>query len=142
MRNRIPLLSYPLRKIRNDRKERNIVPVHSNKKDLKNMLINHRPISLLLVFGKIFDKIRLTSMCECFIENELFNSLSVWFSARWFLHFTTLQYNTWNTKIIWWKSTYRCKRGRILKAFGIKDFTVNSNHMEILVLLLNVSKIT
>ena len=82
MRNRIPLLSYPLRKIRNDRKERNIVPVHSNKKDLKNMLINHRPISLLLVFGKIFDKIRLTSMCECFIENELFNSLSVWFSAR------------------------------------------------------------
>ena len=33
--------------------------------------------------------------------------MSVWFSSRWFLHFRTLKYYTWNTKVFWWKSTYR-----------------------------------
>ena len=53
-----------------DWKKGNIVPVH--KKDLKTMLINYRPISLLPIFAKIFEKIIFTSMFEYFIENELF----------------------------------------------------------------------
>ena len=51
-------------------KKGNIVPVQ--KKDLKTMLINYRPISLLPIFAKIFEKIIFTSMFEYFIENELF----------------------------------------------------------------------
>ena len=54
----------------NDCKKGNIVPVH--KKDLKTMLINYRPISLLPIFAKRFEKITSTSMFEYFIENELF----------------------------------------------------------------------
>ena len=38
-----------------DWKKDNIVPVH--KKNLKTMLINYCPVSLLLVFAKIFEKI-------------------------------------------------------------------------------------
>ena len=40
-------------------------------------------------------------------------------SLRRFLHFATLKYNTGNTEIIWWKSTYRCKSAflDISKAF-------------------------
>ena len=48
----------------------NIVTAH--KKDLIAMPINHRPISLLSIFAKIFEKIIFTSMFEYFIENELF----------------------------------------------------------------------
>ena len=40
-------------------------------------------------------------------------------SLRRFFHFTTLKYNTGNTEIIWWKSTYRFKNDLldISKAF-------------------------
>ena len=75
-----------------DWKKGNIVPVH--KKDLKTMLINYHPISLLPIFAKIFVKIIFTSMFEYFIENKLFHSLSVWFSSRRFLLFVTLKYYT------------------------------------------------
>ena len=44
----------------NDWKNGNIVPVH--KKDLKTMLINYRPISLLLIFAKIFKR---QYSCRC-----------------------------------------------------------------------------
>ena len=47
----------------NDWKNGNIVPVH--KKDLKAMLINYRPISLLLIFAKTI----FMSMFECFTQN-------------------------------------------------------------------------
>ena len=53
-----------------DWKKGNIVPLH--KKDLKTMLIKHRPISLLPIFAKIFEKIIFTSMFDYFIENKLF----------------------------------------------------------------------
>ena len=53
-----------------DWKKSNIITVH--KKDLKTMLINYRPISLLPIFAKIFEKIIFRSMFEYFIENELF----------------------------------------------------------------------
>ena len=54
-----------------DWKKSNIVPVH--KKDLKTLLINYRPVSLLPIFTNIFEKIIIvTSMFEYSIENELF----------------------------------------------------------------------
>ena len=46
------------------------MPVHI--KDLKARLINYRPISLLPIFAKIFEKIIFASMFEYFIENKLF----------------------------------------------------------------------
>ena len=62
-----------------DWKKGNIVPVYT--KDLKTMLIDYRPISLLPIFAKMFKKIIFTSLFEYFTENELF-SLSVRFSSR------------------------------------------------------------
>ena len=44
----------------------NIIPVH--KKDIIIIQINHRPISLLPIFAKIFEKIIFTFMFEYFIE--------------------------------------------------------------------------
>ena len=41
-------------------------------KDLKTIQINYRPISLLPIFAKIFEKIIFASMFEYFIENKLF----------------------------------------------------------------------
>ena len=97
-------------------------------------------------FVKTFEKIIFTSMFEYLIEIKLF-SLSVWFSSRWFLHFTTLN-STWDTKIVWWKSTYRWKKylfrhllRRLIKV-GIKGLSINSNRMEFLVIFLNLSKTT
>ena len=60
-----------------DWKKGNIESVH--KKDLKNMLINNRPISLLQIFAKIIEKIIFTSMIDHFIENELFIVFSMFF---------------------------------------------------------------
>ena len=55
-----------------DCKKSNIESVH--KKDLKNMLINNRPISLLQIFAKIIEKITFTLMLDHFIENENWTS--------------------------------------------------------------------
>ena len=60
-------------------KKGNIVPVH--KKDLKNMLINYRPITLLPIFANIFEKIIFTSMFESSIENE-HSTVCQFFSSR------------------------------------------------------------
>ena len=50
-------------------KKGNIVPVH--KKENKNLLKNYRPISLLPIFGKIFEKIIYDSLFTFFHENNL-----------------------------------------------------------------------
>ena len=52
-----------------DGKKRNVVPIH--KKDDKQCLRNYRPISLLPVCGKIFEKLIFYEMFKFFIENEL-----------------------------------------------------------------------
>ena len=39
-------------------KKTNVVPIH--KKESKNLLKNYRPISLLPIFGKIYERIILT----------------------------------------------------------------------------------
>ena len=60
-----------------DWKKGNIVPVY--KKNLKAMLINYRPISLLPIFAQIFEKRIFTLMFEYLIESELFAVFSLVF---------------------------------------------------------------
>ena len=49
-------------------KKGNIIPVH--KKESKNILKNYRPISLLPVFGKIFEKVIYNNLFSFFQENK------------------------------------------------------------------------
>ena len=49
--------------------KRNVVPIH--KKDDKQCLKNDRPISLLPICGKIFEKLIFNEMFKFFVENEL-----------------------------------------------------------------------
>ena len=51
-------------------KKGNIVPVH--KKESKNSVRNYRPISLLPIFGKIFEKLIYNSLYTYFHSNNLF----------------------------------------------------------------------
>ena len=51
-------------------KRANVVPVH--KKDDKSLVKNYRPISLLPIFGKIFNRIMYNSLFNYFISNKLF----------------------------------------------------------------------
>ena len=50
-------------------KKSNIVPVH--KKGDKQLLQNYRPVSLLLILGKIIDQILFNSIIEYLQENNL-----------------------------------------------------------------------
>ena len=50
-------------------KKGNVTPIH--KKDDKKCLKNYRPISLLPICGKIFEKLSFNEMVKFFIENEL-----------------------------------------------------------------------
>ena len=51
-------------------KRANVVPVH--KKDDKSLVKNYRPISLLPIFGKIFERVIYNSLFNYFISNTLF----------------------------------------------------------------------
>ena len=51
-------------------KQQNVVPVHE--KDDKSLLRNYRPISLLPIFGKIFERVIYNSFFNYFISNKLF----------------------------------------------------------------------
>ena len=50
-------------------KKRNVVPVH--KKGDKQILKNYRPVSLLPICGKIFERLIYNNLFEYFIENDL-----------------------------------------------------------------------
>ena len=52
-------------------KKSNIIPVH--KKNDKRLVNNYRPISLLPVFGKIFEKIIFNKICKFLSEEKLLN---------------------------------------------------------------------
>ena len=52
-----------------DWKKGNVVPVH--KKNDKQRLSNYRPISLLPICRKIFERLIFDEMFGCFIENDL-----------------------------------------------------------------------
>ena len=58
-------------------KKGNVVPIH--KKDDKQRLKNYRPISLLPISGKIFEKIIFNELFKFFIENELISPNQLWF---------------------------------------------------------------
>ena len=51
-------------------KKANVVPVH--KKEDKTLVKNYRPISLLPIFGKIFERVIYNSIFNYFISNKLF----------------------------------------------------------------------
>ena len=56
-------------KFPNEWKMANVVPVH--KKSDKQILKNYRPISLLPICGKVFERLIYNSLFEYFIENDL-----------------------------------------------------------------------
>ena len=47
----------------------NVVPVH--KGDDKQDVKNYRPVSLLPIFGKIFERLIYNGMYSFFVENDL-----------------------------------------------------------------------
>ena len=53
-----------------DWKKRNIIPVQ--KKESKNCLKNYRPISLLPIFSKIFERLIFNALFNFFVQNQLF----------------------------------------------------------------------
>ena len=50
----------------------NVVPIH--KRDDKQNVKNYRPVSLLPIFGKIFERLICNKMYSLFIENDLISS--------------------------------------------------------------------
>ena len=52
-------------------KRSNIIPVH--KKNDKRLVDSYRPISLLPIFGKIFEKIMFNRVYKFFLEERLLN---------------------------------------------------------------------
>ena len=48
----------------------NIIPAH--KKEDKTLINNYRPISLLPIFGKIFERVIYNSLFNYFLSNKLF----------------------------------------------------------------------
>ena len=56
----------------NEWKKANVVPVH--KKGDKQMLRNYRPVSLLPICGKIFERLMYNNLYEFFIKNDLISS--------------------------------------------------------------------
>ena len=51
-------------------KKANVVPIH--KKESKNLLKNYRPISLLPIFGKIYERIIFKELFNHFHQNQFF----------------------------------------------------------------------
>ena len=56
-------------KFPNEWKMANVVPVH--KKSDKQILENYRPVSLLPICGKVFERLIYNSLFEYFIQNDL-----------------------------------------------------------------------
>ena len=50
-------------------KKANVIPIH--KKDKKNIIKNYRPISLLPIFSKVFEKLIFTSLYSYLMDNNL-----------------------------------------------------------------------
>ena len=51
-------------------KKANVVPIH--KKEVKTLIKNYRPISLLSIFGKIIESVIYNSLFNYFMSNKLF----------------------------------------------------------------------
>ena len=57
-----------------------VVPVH--KREDKNLVKNYRPISLLALFGKVFERVIYNSLLNCFISNKLFTPSQSYFVSE------------------------------------------------------------
>ena len=53
-----------------DWKTSNVVPIH--KKESKNLIKNSRPISLLPIFSKVFERLFFNALFNFFLQNKLF----------------------------------------------------------------------
>ena len=60
------------RSVPNEWEKANVVPVH--KKGDKQVSRNYRPVSLLLICGKIFERLIYNNLFEFFIKNDLISS--------------------------------------------------------------------
>ena len=58
-------------------KKANVVPVH--KKESKNLVENYKPISLLSIFGKIFERVIFKDLFNYFHKNQLFTKCQAGF---------------------------------------------------------------
>ena len=89
-------------------KKANVVPVH--KKEDRNLIKNCRPISLLPILGKIFERIVFKDLFNYFHKNNFFYRMSAWTFTRWFLHLTVATYCSWYQFFFWLWSNYWCQR--------------------------------
>ena len=53
-----------------DWKKSNVVPIH--KKESKNLIKNYRPIILLPIFSKVFERLVFNALFNFFLQNKLF----------------------------------------------------------------------
>ena len=63
-----------------DWKKSNLVPIH--KRDSQNLIKNYRPITLLPVFSKVFERPIFNSMFNYSIQNKLFTECQSGFIPR------------------------------------------------------------
>ena len=63
----------------NDWEKSNVVPIHQ--KESKNLIKNYRPISLLQIFSKVFERLVFNMLFNFFLQNKL-STLSVWSYTR------------------------------------------------------------
>ena len=60
-----------------DWKQSNVVPIH--KRDSKNLIKKYRPISLLPIFSKVFERLIFNSLLNYFVQNKLFTECQAGF---------------------------------------------------------------
>ena len=53
-----------------DWKKSNVVPIH--KKESKNLIKNYRPVSILPMFSKVFERLVFNTLFNFFLQNKLF----------------------------------------------------------------------
>ena len=70
----------------------NIIPIH--KKEEKNIVKNYRPISLLPIFAKVFEKLLFNSLFAHFHDNDLFTKCQSGFMPVDLLHIQTSFHST------------------------------------------------
>ena len=82
-------------------KKGDIIPAH--KKEDKTLINNYRPISLLPVFGKIFEK-KIIIFFSTIFEVISFSHLLNQDFFRETHYYSIIINNSWNRNYIWWKS--------------------------------------
>ena len=63
-------ITLPLNLFPDDCKKSNVVPIH--KKESKNLIKNYRPINLLPIFSKVFERLVFNTLFNFFLQNKLF----------------------------------------------------------------------